>query len=133
MVNKGTANYLRKAGYRGFAGGKTGTTSNYRDAWFAGFNQKYTSVVWVELRSAFYWTGRRSKRGTVAVPIWTDYHLKLSSSLEKEKPYLVSGNTEKASICKFYGMPPGQSCSNVYEKFLSKGLYRFTIQVKYLL
>lgn len=121
VVNKGTANYLRKAGYRGFAGGKTGTTSNYRDAWFAGFNQKYTSVVWVGYDRPSIGLGVGQSGGTVAVPIWTDYHLKLSSSLNKEKPYLVSGNIQKASICKSYGMPPGQSCSSVYEEIFVKG------------
>ena len=27
--------------------GKTGTTSDYRDAWFAGFTADYTTVVWM--------------------------------------------------------------------------------------
>ena len=31
----------------GFAAGKTGTTSNYGDAWFVGWNQQYTVAVWV--------------------------------------------------------------------------------------
>jgi penicillin-binding protein 1A len=30
-----------------FAAGKTGTTSNYGDAWFVGWNRKYTVAVWV--------------------------------------------------------------------------------------
>jgi penicillin-binding protein 1A len=30
-----------------FAAGKTGTTSNYVDAWFVGWNHKYTVAVWV--------------------------------------------------------------------------------------
>ena len=30
-----------------FAAGKTGTTENYGDAWFVGFNDKYTVAVWV--------------------------------------------------------------------------------------
>jgi penicillin-binding protein 1A len=30
-----------------FAAGKTGTTSNYGDAWFVGWNSKYTVAVWV--------------------------------------------------------------------------------------
>ena len=30
-----------------FAAGKTGTTSNYADAWFVGWNSKYTVAVWV--------------------------------------------------------------------------------------
>jgi penicillin-binding protein 1A len=31
----------------GFAAGKTGTTENYGDAWFVGFNEYYTVAVWV--------------------------------------------------------------------------------------
>ena len=31
----------------GFAAGKTGTTTNYGDAWFVGWNSKYTAAVWV--------------------------------------------------------------------------------------
>ena len=30
-----------------FAAGKTGTTENYGDAWFVGWNSKYTVAVWV--------------------------------------------------------------------------------------
>ena len=30
-----------------FAAGKTGTTSNYGDAWFIGWDKKYTVAVWV--------------------------------------------------------------------------------------
>ena len=31
----------------GFAAGKTGTTENYGDAWFVGFNERLTVAVWV--------------------------------------------------------------------------------------
>ena len=30
-----------------FAAGKTGTTENYGDAWFVGFNDRLTVAVWV--------------------------------------------------------------------------------------
>jgi penicillin-binding protein 1A len=37
----------RAAAIGQFAAGKTGTTSNYGDAWFVGWNRKYTVAVWV--------------------------------------------------------------------------------------
>jgi penicillin-binding protein 1A len=37
----------RAAALGQFAAGKTGTTSNYGDAWFVGWNSKYTVAVWV--------------------------------------------------------------------------------------
>ena len=49
---------------------KTGTTQNYRDAWFIGFNNKYTTAVWVgndDNTSMNKVTG-----GSVAGRIWTD-------------------------------------------------------------
>jgi penicillin-binding protein 1A len=44
VVTRGTG---VKAQYGGFAAGKTGTTENYGDAWFVGYNERYTVAVWV--------------------------------------------------------------------------------------
>jgi penicillin-binding protein 1A len=44
VVQYGTG---RAAALGQFAAGKTGTTSNYGDAWFVGWNSKYTVAVWV--------------------------------------------------------------------------------------
>ncbi|HTR88524.1 MAG TPA: transglycosylase domain-containing protein [Solirubrobacteraceae bacterium] len=44
VLQYGTA---RSAALGQFAAGKTGTTSNYGDAWFVGWDSKYTVAVWV--------------------------------------------------------------------------------------
>ena len=44
VLQYGTA---RAAALGEFAAGKTGTTENYGDAWFVGWNHKYTVAVWV--------------------------------------------------------------------------------------
>lgn len=44
VINQGTG---RKARLPIFAAGKTGTTQNYRDAWFIGWTNKYIAAVWV--------------------------------------------------------------------------------------
>ncbi len=44
VLQYGTA---RSAAIGQFAAGKTGTTSNYGDAWFVGWDNKYTVAVWV--------------------------------------------------------------------------------------
>jgi len=46
-VNRGTGSALRGLGYRGPAAGKTGTTNNGRDAWFAGYTPEIAAAVWV--------------------------------------------------------------------------------------
>jgi len=44
VVEHGTG---RAAALNGFAAGKTGTSQNYRDAWFIGFNESLVVGVWV--------------------------------------------------------------------------------------
>jgi penicillin-binding protein 1A len=63
-----------------FAAGKTGTTSNYGDAWFVGFNSQYTVAVWVgypdrlvPMTTAF--NGRPVMGGTFPALIWHDFML----------------------------------------------------------
>ena len=56
------------------AAGKTGTSQNYRDAWFVGYTPQLVTAVWV----GYYKTekpmrnvhGRRGFGGTLAAPIW---------------------------------------------------------------
>ncbi|WP_246783121.1 penicillin-binding protein 1B [Wohlfahrtiimonas chitiniclastica] len=47
VVDAGTGGGLRRAGIKARVAGKTGTTNNYRDAWFAGFSGDRTAVAWV--------------------------------------------------------------------------------------
>ncbi|WP_156820966.1 penicillin-binding protein 1B [Thioalkalivibrio sp. ALgr1] len=49
--------------------GKTGTTNNFRDSWFAGFDDRHVTVVWLGMddNEATGLTG-----GAAAAPIWAD-------------------------------------------------------------
>ncbi|MDQ7054972.1 MAG: hypothetical protein Q9M89_00025 [Persephonella sp.] len=51
--------------------GKTGTTNDYTDAWFAGFSTKLTTVVWVgyDFKKKIGW---RMTGAKAALPIWID-------------------------------------------------------------
>lgn len=44
VVTSGTG---KRAALGSFAAGKTGTTENYGDAWFVGFNDEFTVAIWV--------------------------------------------------------------------------------------
>jgi len=67
----GTAYQVAKLGYTQPCGGKTGTTDNYTNAWFAGFNSDLTTCVWVGLDDNSK-IMERGYGGTLAVPIWVD-------------------------------------------------------------
>ncbi len=51
--------------------GKTGTTSNYRDSWFAGYVPKMVTVVWVGNDNGSKMIG--ASGGGICAPIWKKY------------------------------------------------------------
>lgn len=57
--------------FKGRAAGKTGTTNNYRDAWFVGYSASLTCGVWVGLDKPQPIMAR-GYGATLALPIWSD-------------------------------------------------------------
>ncbi|WP_037587376.1 penicillin-binding protein 1A [Stenoxybacter acetivorans] len=71
VVNHGTAARARALG-RSDVAGKTGTTNDYKDAWFVGFNPNLVGAVFIGFdkpRSM----GRVGYGGTIALPVWVNY------------------------------------------------------------
>jgi penicillin-binding protein 1B len=66
----GTAGKARSLGFQRSFAGKTGTTSNYRDAWFIGYSPRILSLVWVGFDDGH---SVRLAGGDACVPIWTTY------------------------------------------------------------
>jgi penicillin-binding protein 1A len=66
--------------------GKTGTSSEAFDGWFAGFSGATTAVAWMgydEPRSL----GGREFGATLALPIWTDFmHVTLAGKAQRQSP-----------------------------------------------
>lgn len=71
VIQHGTGRAALKLG-RSDLGGKTGTTNDAKDAWFAGFNGNLVAVAWVGF-DAPSTLGRREYGGVAALPIWTDF------------------------------------------------------------
>ena len=71
VIQHGTGRAALKIG-RGDLGGKTGTTNDAKDAWFAGFNGKLVSIAWVGFDQPST-LGRREYGGVAALPIWTNF------------------------------------------------------------
>jgi penicillin-binding protein 1A len=70
VVRQGTARSLASVhGIRDEVAGKTGTSDDYKDAWFAGYTRAVTAVVWVGLdRPEMIMRDGYSSR--VALPMW---------------------------------------------------------------
>ena len=67
----GTAAKARQLG-RSDVAGKTGTTNNHIDTWFAGFNPKQVAVVWMGYDKPQS-LGATETGGSAALPIWIKY------------------------------------------------------------
>ncbi|WP_352336852.1 transglycosylase domain-containing protein [Psychrobacter sp. 16-MNA-CIBAN-0192] len=71
VVQHGTATKARALG-RGDIGGKTGTTNEAKDAWFAGFHPTSATIVWMGFDQPET-LGRREYGGVAALPVWIDF------------------------------------------------------------
>jgi penicillin-binding protein 1B len=69
VIDEGTAESARSLGVRGIVAGKTGTTDDYRDAWFVGYSPRRSTGVWVgfDKRELVGLSG-----SAAALPIWAD-------------------------------------------------------------
>ena len=67
VVDRGTAGSI--AGLPAALAGKTGTTNDYTDAWFAGFTPRLTILTWVG-HDQKKTLGRRMTGAEAALPIW---------------------------------------------------------------
>ena len=66
----GTAAKAKSLGFKRPFAGKTGTTSNYRDAWFVGYSPRVLTLVWVGFDDA---RSVRLAGGDACIPIWTSH------------------------------------------------------------
>lgn len=71
VIQRGTAVRAKALG-RNDIGGKTGTTNEAKDAWFAGFHPTSATVVWMGFDQPST-LGRREYGGVAALPVWMDF------------------------------------------------------------
>jgi len=69
VVKRGTAARLRRYGL-GEIAGKTGTTNDYRDAWFVGYTPSLVTTVWVGFDRG---APLRLSSAEAAIPLWALY------------------------------------------------------------
>ena len=114
VVEEGTGRVVRRMGFRHPAGGKTGTTNDYKDAWFDGFTKDLSASVWVGYDSNISMIDRHGRGltgGSAAGPIWAYFMKKALSGkspahfpvpegirfveVDSETGYISNINTQK--------------------------------------
>ncbi|HIO23092.1 MAG TPA: PBP1A family penicillin-binding protein [Nitrospinaceae bacterium] len=88
VVENGSGRVVRRVGFDHPAGGKTGTTNDFRDSWFTGFTKNYSTSVWVGFddNSPLIGPNGRGLTGAhAAAPIWGRYMKKIHKNIKKKE------------------------------------------------
>ena len=118
VIDRGTGSSARSLGLRGPAGGKTGTTDDFKDAWFVGFTSSVVVGVWV----GFDQPATIDDEGygaRLALPIWTDFARRTERLLparEFEPPFDV----DEVELCRITFLRPVADCPT-YVEYLKEG------------
>jgi penicillin-binding protein 1A len=113
VVTSGTAAGARGAGFSLPAGGKTGTTDDYADAWFVGYTPHLVAGVWFGLDTPAP-IMNRGFASTVAVPAWARF-MKAATAGAKPDWYDVPADVEKVAICRLSGARATDACRRAAE------------------
>ena len=96
--------------------GKTGTTNDYRDAWFVGYDQYLVAGVWVGFDDHRP-LGRRESGARAALPVWIRF-MGAAAGNYPEDDFTVPGGIEFTDIDADTGLlPTGESMKVIRECF----------------
>jgi penicillin-binding protein 1A len=119
VVDRGTASPARSLyGVRFPAGGKTGTTDDFKDAWFVGFTSSTVVGVWVgEDQPATI--GREGYGARYALPIWSEF-IKTAARRRGAKEFAPPEGMREEQLCRVSYLKPVEGCP-VYTEYFKEG------------
>jgi len=114
VVDRGTGTALRALGFRGDIAGKTGTSSDFRDAWFIGYTPDIVIAVWVGFDdgASVHVTG-----AVAALPIFADV-LEAARGKAAGEEFSVPTGVESVAVDVESGLRAGFLCGGEQEVFL---------------
>ncbi len=113
----GTAAKARELGRYDLAG-KTGTTNNQMDAWFAGFNPTQVAVVWMGFDRPRTLGGQETG-GHAALPMWISYMSKALAGMP-DQVYAVPEGISSLKINQATGQHVRDVDNGLYEYFYNE-------------
>ena len=119
VVERGTGSPARATyGVRFPVAGKTGTTDEFRDAWFVGFTNNVVAGVWVgEDQPASI--GREGYGARYALPIWSDF-IKAAVRTRGADAFEAPDGLQEVQLCKVSYLKPVETCP-VYTEYFKEG------------
>lgn len=116
VTTRGTAASVKSLGFNKPCGGKTGTTNDYKDAWFAGYTSSVTCAVWVGLDTPKKIIDR-GYGSTLALPVWVEV-MKTADKLGYKAEGLKSQlSFVECRICRASGKRATAGCEAASEAY----------------
>jgi 1A family penicillin-binding protein len=115
VVDYGTGAPVRSLGVSFPVGGKTGTTSDFKDAWFVGFSSAMVAGVWVGFDQPAP-IGRDAYAARVALPIWADF-MRRTARLARPQEFEVPDGLTPVELCHVTFYRPVEGCPTYIEYF----------------
>lgn len=113
VLRGGTAtSAMYEAKFTRMGAGKTGTSNDWKDAWFVGYTPELATGIWIGFDSFKYSLGNNQVGGRIAAPIWGKY---MVEALKTIKPtwYKKPNNIVNVNICAVSGKLPSASCYSI--------------------
>lgn len=120
VLRGGTAtSAMYEAKFTRMGAGKTGTSNDWKDAWFVGYTPELATGIWIGFDSFKYSLGNNQVGGRIAAPIWGKY---MVEALKTIKPtwYKKPNNIVNINICAISGKLPSASCYSIKSELFIK-------------
>jgi penicillin-binding protein 1A len=119
---KGTGITVRTVyGFQRPAGGKTGTTNDWTDAWFVGFTPHIVAGVWVGVDNPAFTLGKGQAGAVAALPIWARFMKAAHDSLGlPPTDFVQPDGVVRLEICNETKMLATESCPDIVEEVFLK-------------
>lgn len=101
--------------------GKTGTTNEVKDVWFAGVTPNYVSAGWLGYDTNDAMTKYNANRIKHPIAVTWRNVMDIVQEGTENKNFKVSENVEKRAYCKESGANPGAACPDVAQGYYRKG------------
>jgi penicillin-binding protein 1A len=111
IMKTGTAAKAASLGWKKPAGGKTGTTDEFRDAWFVGYTSSLTCGVWVGMDKPET-IMEKGYGAALALPVWVDVMNSVSELKYPASRLEPAANLQRVPICSASGCRATSQCAN---------------------
>ena len=112
VARSGTAAKVWQAFKRMDLAGKTGTTNDSMDAWFAGFQPNLAAVVWIGYDNPRK-LGDKETGGGLALPVWLEFMTHALRKLPEMAPVVPAGLVQRGADWIFEEFASGGGVSSV--------------------